>query len=417
MKRVLIFAERMLPSTQTFLPLQVDALRDYEAQYIGLIPAERNHALHHAPILLTHDRSPLSRARRELYRWTGVAPRFHAQAEAARASLLHAHFAEGASAAVALSKRLRLPLILHLRGGAELFSDRDLHRQMFEWPYLAYRRKLWARASLFLCVSDYIRRKALAAGFPANKLRVHYTGMDLEKFSASAPAAQRDPHLVLFVGRLIPYKGCAYLLRAMQEVQRRIPAAHLVLIGDGTDRASLEALARELGVRAQFLGEQPQSEIRRWLEMTRVFCGPSVMLEDGMSEAFGNVFSEAQGMGVPVVSFRHGGIPETMQEGVTGLLAPERDTDCLAGHLVRFLADEAFWQQASARSVDFVQQHFDVRRQTSLLERLYDAVLSGFRPNQFGQAPPDVDDPAAPGTVPGAAQPITDHVSSSSASQ
>ncbi len=415
MKKVLVFAERMLPSTQTFLPLQVNELREYQAQYIGLIPAERNHGLPHLPILLTHDRSPLSRVRRELYRWTGIAPRVHAQARAAQPTLLHAHFAEGASAAIALSRQLRLPLILHLRGGAELFSDRDLRRQLFEWPYLASRRKLWARASLFLCVSDYIRRKALAAGFPAEKLRVHYTGMDLAKFSLSDPAPQRDRHLILFVGRLIPYKGCAYLLEAMQQVQQIVPAAHLVIIGDGSSRATLEQQARQLGIRAQFLGEQPQAHIRHWLERARLFCGPSVTLADGMSEAFGNVFSEAQGMGVPVVSFRHGGIPETMQEGVTGLLAPERDTATLARHLVRFLTDEAFWVHASEQSVAFVRQHFDVRRQTARLERLYDAAVESFRPGQFTQTVPALLD-AAPASVPDATPPLDEHTTLSSAS-
>jgi colanic acid/amylovoran biosynthesis glycosyltransferase len=385
MKNVLVFAERMLPSTQTFIPLQVNELQRYQPQYVGLIPADRNLTLPHAPVMLTQDRSLPSRIRRELYRWTGISPSFHARIRQKQVDLIHAHFAEGGSAALSLSTHLGLPLILHLRGGAELLPDHELRRHLFQLPFLAHRKRLWQRASLFLCVSNFILQKALQAGFPADKLRVQYTGMDLNRFTITEQSDHKDANMVLYVGRLVPYKGCDYLLRAMRIVQQRRRQAHLVIIGDGFFRPHLEQLAGELGVQCQFLGERPQTEIRSWYERARVFCGPSITLEDGMSEAFGNVFSEAQAMGVPVVSFRHGGIPETMQDGVTGLLAPERDVPLLAQHLLRYLEDDAFWSESRQQGMHWVRQTFDVRRQTARLEEIYDAVITGFRPGQFQQ--------------------------------
>ncbi len=378
-KKVLVFAERMLPSTQTFIPLQVNALARYAPQYIGLIPAEKNYPLEHEPILLTKERTRAARVRREAYRWTGIAPGFHAEARKAGASVVHAHFAEGGPAAMALADALDLPLLLHLRGGAELMPDAVLRKQLFQRPYLLWRERLWKRASLFLCVSEFIRGKAVAAGFPAEKCRVHYTGMDLKRFTPVLLVAEMDRNLVLYVGRLVPYKGCNYLLQAMQIVQRTRPRSRLAVIGDGTYRAELEAMARELGVNCEFLGEQKQAVIHTWLDKARVFCGPSVTLADGMSEAFGNVFSEAQAMGVPVVSFRHGGIPETMREGVTGLLAEERDVPALAAHLLRYLADDAFWASSREEGLKWTQSRFDVKTQTARLEELYDAAISGFR--------------------------------------
>jgi glycosyltransferase involved in cell wall biosynthesis len=385
MKKVLVFAERMLPSTQTFIPLQVNELQRYEPQYVGLIPADRNLTLPHPPVMLTENRRPVSRVRRELYRWTGVAPSFHRRLRQKNPDLIHAHFAEGGSAALSLSRQLRLPLILHLRGGAELMPDHELRRHLFQLPFLAYRKQLWQRASLFLCVSNYIRQKALKAGFPAEKVRVQYTGMDLRSFTITEQSDHKDPNMVLYVGRLVPYKGCDYLLRAMQQVQQRRPEAHVVVIGDGTFRPHLESLAHELGLHCQFLGEKPQKEVRSWLERARVFCAPSVTLDDGMSEAFGNVFSEAQAMGVPVVSFHHGGIPETMQDGVTGLLAPERDVPMLAQHLGRYLEDGVFWSNSREQGMRWVRETFDVRRQTARLEEIYDAVIAAFQPGRFRQ--------------------------------
>jgi colanic acid/amylovoran biosynthesis glycosyltransferase len=375
MNRVLVFAERMLPSTQTFIPIQVDALQRFEPQYAGLIPAETNFALKQSPILLTPDRSLKSRVRRESYRWTGVAPAYHSRLKGTGASLLHAHFAEAASSAVSISEALRIPFLFHLRGGAEMMSDVELRKKAFQLPYLFWRQRLWEQASMFLCVSNFIREKALRAGFPAHKTRVHYTGIDMKRFSPSESVIAKDKNLVLYVGRLVPYKGVDHLLRAMRIVQNTNPEAHLVVIGDGTLRSELQQLAASQRIYCQFLGEQPWTVVKTWLERASVFCGPSLTLPDGMSEAFGNVFTEAQAMGVPVVAYRHGGIPETMVEGQTGLLADECDETQLAAHLSRYLSDSKFWQQSRESGMRWARENFDVVKQTAKLEGLYDEVL------------------------------------------
>ena len=236
----------MLPSTQTFIPLQVNELRRYHAQYVGLIPADKNLPLPHEPIMLTEKRDRFGRLRRELYRWGGVGPAFNASLQHAGAHLIHAHFAEGGSPALFMSGHLDVPLVLHLRGGAELMPDAELRRHLYQLPFLAYRRRLWERASLFLCVSEYIRKKAINAGFPEEKLRVHYTGTDCDVFAPKLTLIEKDPNLILYVGRLVPYKGCDYLLRAMSRVQLQWPKAHLVIIGDVWFRPSLEKLNIEL---------------------------------------------------------------------------------------------------------------------------------------------------------------------------
>ena len=380
MNRVLIFAERMLPSTQTFIPIQVDALKQFEPQYAGLIPAETNFALKQKPILLTKDRTLKSRMRRESYRWTGFAPEYHSRLKQTGAKLLHAHFAEGASSAVSISEALQIPFLFHLRGGAEMLSDAELRKRAFQLPYLLWRRPLWDRASAFLCVSNFIREKALQAGFPEHKTRVHYTGIDMTRFTPSDSPADKDKNLVLYVGRLVAYKGADHLVRAMHIVRKTNPAAHLVVIGEGALRPTLEQLTASMQVPCQFLGEQPWSVVRTWLERARVFCGPSLTLPDGMSEAFGNVFTESQAMGVPVVAYRHGGIPETMLDGQTGLLADERDEEQLAQSLSRYLSDDDFWRHSRELGMRWVRENFDVVKQTAKLEELYaETIATGTR--------------------------------------
>jgi colanic acid/amylovoran biosynthesis glycosyltransferase len=384
--RVIVFTERMLPSTCHYIPTQVNLLPNFAHTYAGLTPAEKNLELGQLPILLRPDRSPASRVRRELYRWTGAGAKYHAHLQSVEAALIHAHFAEGGPPALFLSKKLNLPLILHLHGGAELMTDANLRRKMFEWPFLAHRRSLWKRASAFLCVSEYVRQRALKAGFPADKTHVHFNGLDCRTFTPKMPLTEKDPDLVLYVGRLIPYKGCDYLIRAMQLVQRDRPKSRLVIIGDGSSRSGLEELAKSLGIKCDFLGELKPAEVRPWLEKARVFCATSVTTQDGQSEAFGVVFLEAQAMGVPVVSFRHGGIPETMREGVTGLLAEERDVKGLAEQVLRYLGDDSFWSQSRDEGMRWVRGNFDNGVQSAKLEKIYRRAITGFRAETFEQS-------------------------------
>jgi colanic acid/amylovoran biosynthesis glycosyltransferase len=129
-----------------------------------------------------------------------------------------------------------------------------------------------------------------------------------------------------------------------------------------------------LGIVCEFKGAQPGDVVRAELCSARVFCVPSVRAATGDSEGLGIVFAEAQAMGVPVVSSFHGGIPEVVCNGRTGLLAPERDHGQLAQHIMRFFADETFWEDCSRNAVKWIVESFDIQRQTSGLEEIYDSV-------------------------------------------
>ena len=91
------------------------------------------------------------------------------------------------------------------------------------------------------------------------------------------------------------------------------------------------------------------------------------------------VFAEAQAMGLPVVSFATGGIPEAVIHGETGLLAPEKDTEQLAKHLLRLLEDTELRQQFAQAGQAHVAANFDLQRNTRQLERIYDEVVAQYQ--------------------------------------
>jgi colanic acid/amylovoran biosynthesis glycosyltransferase len=366
MRRVLIYRTDILPISETFILAQANALRNFDPRFIGLCRPDRSLEVPADSILLTGKRTLASIARRRLYQKTAIAPLFHRAAAKAGAALIHAHFGPDGITAAHIAELLRLPLIVTLHG-----YDVTIPRES-PTTYAA----LWKRASLFLCVSKFIREKAIECGFPPEKLRVHSIGIDLSRFHPEG--SQPKPDSVLFVSRLVEKKGCEYLLRAMEIVQKARPSAELTIIGDGILRPQLEELAKSLNVRCRFLGAQPSDAVRKALESARVFCVPSVTAGNGDSEGLGMVFGEAQAMGVPVASFAHGGIPEIVQHGTTGFLAPERDYAQLAQGILRYLSDDLFWEQSKTRGIEWIRSQFDITTQTAELETIYSDVVSKF---------------------------------------
>jgi colanic acid/amylovoran biosynthesis glycosyltransferase len=368
MENVLIFRRALLPISETFIEAQAGALRSFRPHYAGLLPAAKSLTLAHDAILLASTRSLRSLGGAGLYDLTGIAPGFHRRAGRARPALIHAHFALDGSTALPLAAALRVPLVVTLHGYDVTMEDKYLGKTTAGRLYLRRRQELWERASLFICVSEFIRSKALKVGFPKEKLRVHFIGINRQNFR---PSGDRAGKLVLFVGRLVEKKGCIHLLRAMRRVQDLEPSARLVIVGDGPLRASLEKSAQELKLQAEFLGSQPGYVVRESIRRASLLCIPSITGADGGSEGLGMVILEAQAMGRPVVGFRSGGIPEAIREGVTGLLAPAGDEASLAEQILRYLQDEALWQSSSAEGTNWVAERFDLDRQTRELENIY----------------------------------------------
>jgi glycosyltransferase involved in cell wall biosynthesis len=372
MEAVLIYRNELLPRSETFIQEQAHALTQFRPIFAGLTRCNPGLPLLDSSILLCQDNSRYSRSKGLMYRATGCAPGFHARARRVGATLVNAHFAMDGANALALAQAVNVPLIVTLHGNDVTASER-LHRIAIRGHlYLLRRQRMWKTAKVFLCASDFLRRRAIELGFPEEKLKTHYIGVNLKFFCP--PADDQPRQNVLFVGRLVEKKGCTYLIQAMQKVQSRSPLARLVVVGDGPERANLEAQAQSLGIRCDFRGAQASSVVRQEMSFARVFCVPSMTARNGDSEGLGIVFAEAQAMGVPVVSSLHGGIPEVVCDGSTGLLAPERDHSRLAEHIIRFFADETFWKDCSRKAQAWIADRFDIRRQTVSLEETYTEV-------------------------------------------
>jgi glycosyltransferase involved in cell wall biosynthesis len=384
MQRVLFYRNELLPLSETFIAGQAAALTRYEPWFAGLRRVRGGLALDERRVTAaTRGDSLPEKIARRMYLRAGFAPGFLRQIEAAEPELIHAHFATDACAALAIQRLLGVPLVVTLYGYDVTSDDATLRGLDVGRAYLRYREALWARASVFVCISEFIRQRALERGFPEEKLWVHPIGIDVDFFRPEAAykdaayqnATQKKDPLVLFVGRLVEKKGVAYLLRAMRRVEAQLPEAHLVVLGDGPLRSALEAEARETLRRCEFPGAQAADAVQVWMRRAAVVAAPSVVAANGDAEGLCMVVCEAQAIGVPVVSFDGPGISESVANGETGLLVTQRDEAALAEAIVELLKDETLAARMGAAGRQRVQRLFNVRRQADVLEAKYDELL------------------------------------------
>ncbi|NEZ57398.1 glycosyltransferase [Leptolyngbyaceae cyanobacterium CCMR0082] len=381
MSTVLIYRDQLLPYSETFIPAQGGNLSCYRAIYVGT--SRLNHNFNHRDMVVLGDHGFPSRLWKGLYKFGGItSPRWTKVLKHYAPNLVHAHFGSDGGLVLPLCQQLNVPLVVTFHGydatwetpsWTTVRSQGDFFRALL----LHKRDRALAAANRIVTVSEFIREQLLLRGGDAHRIVVHYIGIDRQYFQPS-PDLDREP-MVLFVGRLVEKKGGEYLIRAMAAVQRQLPPVKLVIIGDGGLRSHLQTLADQLSVRGQFLGKQSPEQVRHWMNRAQVFCGPSIIARSGDAEGFGMVFAEAQAMGLPVVSFATGGIPEAVIHGETGLLAPEKDTEQLAKHLLRLLEDTELRQQFAQAGQAHVAANFDLQRNTRQLERIYDEVVAQYQ--------------------------------------
>jgi len=372
-ERVLIYRSELLPISETFIAAQAAALRTFSPVLAGLRRVTPSLALPEACFAVAEGDGLAQRLQRYAFVTTGYAPALMRAICKPAPALLHAHFAIDAAQALPLARKLEVPLIVTLHGYDIMASDESHRGSRWGRLYLARREQLYDRASLFLCVSEAIRRKAIERGFPAHKLRVHAIGIDLEQYRPP-PRPERAP-IILFVGRLVEKKGCLHLVRAMGEVRRVLPQARLIVLGDGPERARLEAEAERWGCQAIFLGVQTVEQVRHWMASSRVLAAPSITARNGDAEGLPTVLCEALAMGLPVACFRSSGIPELVRDEVEGLIAEEGDEVGLAENLLRLCQDDALAERMGAAGRRRVESSFALDVQTAELEGIYSSVL------------------------------------------
>lgn len=285
--------------------------------------------------------------------------------------LIHARFGTSGIRTMDLKETWRVPMITSFHG-----CDSPGTARMRR--YRSRLKRLFAVGDCFTVPCKAMKDELVKHGCPEEKVVVHYSGIDLAQF----PYRERvmpanEPVRIIYVGRLVEKKGAETLLRAFKQVQRAFPQTRLVLVGEGRLRNRLLRLRRSLGLKrhVEFKGALSHHEVAKELGKAHIFCLPSRKDRTGNQEGIPNAIKEAMACGLPVVSTRHAGIPELIEDGVTGHLVEERDVSGLAQALKWLLHRPDTWRSLGLHARMKIEAEFNRHVQTEKLERLFDQVI------------------------------------------
>jgi colanic acid/amylovoran biosynthesis glycosyltransferase len=228
---------------------------------------------------------------------------------------------------------------------------------------------LFRFGALFLPISDMWARTLRELGCDPGRIEVHRVGIDcaLNEFRERRldPRANA-PVKLISVGRLVEKKGHAYTLRALAELRRVRPdlSVTLDIVGEGELMEALKAetAALQLEDIVRFHGGLPHGPTLALLDDADVFILPSVTAEDGDMEGIPVSLMEAMARGMPVISTYHSGIPELVEDGVSGFLVPERDVTALAEAIQRTINSAAKWPEIGRAGRRTVEDNFNRRK-------------------------------------------------------
>ena len=239
--------------------------------------------------------------------------------------------------------------------------------------------ELICKGDFFTANSDFMLGRISSLGVAKERAAKLPAGVSVTRFPSVERRVQADDKVVMLtVARLVEVKGVEYAIRAVARLIPRFPKIEYNIVGDGPLRAELQNLVAVLGAtdHIYFLGAQTADQIRLLYAQAHIFVLSSIVAKDGAEEAQGVVLLEAQATGLPVVATAVGGIPESVLDGKSAFLVPQRDVDVLADRIGYLIEHPEIWPGMGRAGRAHVEANYDIEKLNDRLVAIYEQVLS-----------------------------------------
>jgi colanic acid/amylovoran biosynthesis glycosyltransferase len=363
LKPEMLHIYRQITSLQRVEPFVIAQKREEAARYpferIAVIDKPATHFARRFWFKQVRD-APWEISPGEVRKLTGILAEVKAQ-------LLHIYFGHIAVHLLPLIQAWPKPSVVSFHG-ADVMVDLD------KPAYRAATQRMLEAVRLVLVRSESLGRALINIGCPAGKIRLQHTGIPVEDI----PFREREWPMngawkFVQACRLIEKKGLRVSLRAFTRFAAQHPAATFTIAGEGPLRSELGRLAAELGVadKVFFPGFISQNQLRELYYQSHIFLHPSEVGGDGNQEGVPNSMLEAMASGLPVFATEHGGIPEAIENGRSGILVKERDDAALALVLLERTGNPEGLAAIARNGAEVVRKHFEQTGQTRQLEDYY----------------------------------------------
>jgi glycosyltransferase involved in cell wall biosynthesis len=289
------------------------------------------------------------------------------------AQLLHIFFGHIAVHLLPLIRAWSKPSIVSFHGADVLVDmEKPAYRKATKQMLDAVTRVFVRSASL--------QRAVVELGCDENKIDIVRTGIPLQEFQfREREFPENGEWRFLHASRLVQKKGLATTLHAFTHFLGHYPRATLTIAGEGPMREELQELTRKLKIddRVALPGFLTPDKLREIYYASHIFLHPSETGSDGNQEGIPNAMLEAMATGLPVFATDHGGIPEAIENGVGGVLVPERDYEALSQALLKVVQDRDLLARLARNGANAVAQKFDQQNQIRRLEEIYLGMIAG----------------------------------------
>jgi glycosyltransferase involved in cell wall biosynthesis len=287
-----------------------------------------------------------------------------------RYDVIHAHFGFNALLMYPLAKALNIPLVITFHGLDA--SPEWLKKKQ-------YREKLQAMldyASAIIVVSPHMK-DTLGLHDKLSKTHLIPCGVDPTEFAPEAHASDNGRITFLHSGRLVSKKGVPDLVRVFSALSHKYASIYLTIIGDGPELDNCRLLAKEARAGSiRLLGAKPHYEVKRAMADSDIFVLNSRVGASGDMEGMPVSLLEAMSMQLAVVSTRHAGIPEAIDDGNNGLLVNEKDNDALGAAFEKLIVSEEFRKRLGVEARRTVVNRFTMKQTNQKIAAVYRSVAA-----------------------------------------
>ena len=400
----MVYSRRKTEGSKLRFPVVAHVTRKYYSLTENWIHTQVQHLSRYKPIVLTETTENLEShsipeycALKELpgfarltnmvsHRLAGYPTSFSKMIRKKNAQLIHAHFGFTAYKTLPLALRTGLPLVT-------TFYGVDASKLPAKYPvWREYYGKLFRYSTRFLVEGNHMRSQLINLGCPKNKITVQHLGIDLSRYPFEHRRIQKgQPMKILAAARFTEKKGLLYAIEAFTKIIKKNVNSRLTIIGDAdssgdpgyveesqsTKQELLNAIKRNcMDDKITLLGFKPHDVLVKEFYNHHIFLSPSVQTKSGDNEGGAPVtLIEAGASGMPVIATCHCDIPEVVQDGVTGMLAPERNSGALAEYLLTFVNNPQLLSDMGLAAHKHITKEYDAITQGVYLEAIYDEVV------------------------------------------
>ena len=362
--------ERKFPgNTETFIVNQINALPNYKhsvftVDFLNSLPSIAK-VYHPGSVPFLSDK--ILRNNQVTY--------FKEQLYTIKPDIVHAHFITDACVFREITKNLNIPKICSCYG-----YDVSVIPVKFKYFYKHFYKPVIEEYDLFLAMTEEMKNDLMNMGFPESKIKVHYHGIDTQKFDSIRNYELIEGEMkILTIASLLEVKGHETVLRALSLIKNENPHLkfHYDIVGGGKLKKTLTQMTYDLGIAENitFHGYLNHSDnMKSLIQHANVFVHPSVLTKQNDKEGIPGAIVEAMASGLPVISTYHGGIPFVINDKKTGFLIKEKDDRAIAELLIK-LYDYDLRKEVGEQAKMYAREFLDLYKKARDLEEIYKSLI------------------------------------------